>query len=92
MLRACSSLLPVRDQQRESAVDDSFHRARSEGQVGRLVVTQLRFAASPELYKSPCRKGYFRKGLSAGFAAEWSCNVRENPASQETIARQSFQE
>jgi hypothetical protein len=79
MLRACSSLLPVRDQQRESAVTTLFHRARSEGQVGRLVVTQLRFAASPELYKSLLQgRDISEKVFVQDLPREWSCNVREN--------------
>jgi hypothetical protein len=78
MLRACSSLLPARDQQRESAVETLFHRARQEGQVGRLVVTQLRFAASPELYKSLLQgRDISEKVFVQDLPREWSCNVRE---------------
>jgi uncharacterized protein (UPF0147 family) len=79
MLRACSSLLPARDKQRESAVETLFHRARQEGQVGRLVVTQVRFAASPELYKSLLQgRDISEKVLVQDLPREWSRNVREN--------------
>jgi hypothetical protein len=78
MLRACSSLLPARDQQRERAVETLFHRAQTEGQVGRLVVTQLRFAASPELYKSLLQgRDISEKVFVQDLPREWSCNVRE---------------
>jgi chorismate mutase len=79
MLRACSSLLPVRDPQRERAVTTLFHRARSEGQVGRLVVKQLRFAASPELYKSLLLgRDISETVVVQDLPRKWSCNVREN--------------
>lgn len=85
MLRACSSLLSDsdrdQDQQRERAVTRLFHRARSDGQVGRLVVTQLRFAASPELYKSLVGlqgRDTSEMVLVQDLPRAWSCNVREN--------------
>mmetsp|Transcript_12162 Transcript_12162/g.20582 ORF Transcript_12162/g.20582 Transcript_12162/m.20582 type:complete len:119 (+) Transcript_12162:2-358(+) len=51
MLRACSNLLPRSDSRRHVLVERIFDRARAEGQVSQMVLTQLRFAASPDLYK-----------------------------------------
>jgi hypothetical protein len=58
--------------------NDSFHRARSEGQVGRLVVTQLRFRRVPGTVQSRRQEGIFpEKVLCRICRVEWSCNVRE---------------
>jgi pentatricopeptide repeat protein len=85
MLRACSSLLPAQGSwqgddrnQRDTAVATLFDRACQEGQVGRLVMTQLRFAASHELYKSLMQgREISDKVFVQDLPREWSCNVRE---------------
>ncbi len=77
ILRACSSLLPRDDERRNQVVEYIFRRACQEGQVGRLVVTQLKFAASHGQYLALIgRDPSIRVNLKE-LPIEWTCNVRE---------------
>lgn len=51
MLRSCSSLLIVNTDRREAMVEGFFEQACKRGYVGRLVLKQMQFAASPDQYK-----------------------------------------
>ena len=48
MLRACATLLPRSHPDREQMVESFFQAACENGCVGKLVVKQMKFAASPE--------------------------------------------
>lgn len=50
ILRGCSSLLPY-GEQRYKVVEAIFRQACEDGMVGKFTLTQLWFAASPELYQ-----------------------------------------
>lgn len=80
ILRACSSLLPRYDTRRKQVVDQMFRMACKEGQVGRLVITQLKFAASPDQFLALTgRETTMRLNLNE-LPIEWTCNVREHPS------------
>jgi pentatricopeptide repeat protein len=49
VLRACSNLLPRSDPRRDELVHKIFSKARKEGHVSDMVLTQLKFAASAPL-------------------------------------------
>ena len=51
VLRACSTLLPRHDARRDDVAEKIFERACAEGRVSQMILDQLRFAASPALYK-----------------------------------------
>lgn len=51
VLRACSNLLPRSDSRRDELVEKVFRKARDEGYVNDMVLTQLKFAASTPLFR-----------------------------------------
>jgi pentatricopeptide repeat protein len=52
ILRACSNLLPkTGDNRRDKVVGHFFRKAQEEGLVSEMVLKQLKFAASPELFR-----------------------------------------
>jgi hypothetical protein len=52
ILRACSNLLSRTDERRDELAEKVFVKACREGQVSEMALTQLKFAASPGLYKA----------------------------------------
>lgn len=72
MLKACARLLPIKSQLRHKWVRTVFADAVSAGSVGDMVVSKLREAAPPDLYKE-LMQGHSRKSLPT----EWTANVQE---------------
>lgn len=77
VLRACSSLLPPSDTRRELVVDRIFRQACQDGLVGKLVLTQLGFAATPDHFRK--LTGFESAGevLMEELPKSWTANVRE---------------
>lgn len=80
VLRACSTLLPATDARRKRVVESIFRLACQEGLVSKLVVTQLRFAASPDQYQTLLGIPIEDSSCVSlhDLPQEWTCNVREN--------------
>jgi hypothetical protein len=77
MLRVCSSLLQP-SKQREHYVENFFTEACEFGCVGRLVITQLKFAATPEQYSNLLDRDTDDRMNLRDLPKEWTCNAREN--------------
>lgn len=77
MLRACSVLLDNNDRRRGEMVDDFFQEACLKGCVGRLVLKQMKFAASPEQYRRLVGHLQTDNITIQDLPRSWSQNVRE---------------
>ncbi len=88
MLRACSSLLPP-SKRREIEVDRFFREACSMGCVGRLVTTQLKFAATPEQYRQLTEREVEDRIVLKELPNEWTWNARDSRPVYKTYANSS---
>jgi hypothetical protein len=77
LLRACATLLHPTDPRREKLVEDIFHRACENGAVGRLVVTQLKFAATPAQHLRLTGRDIIDRINVKDLPRAWTRNVRE---------------
>jgi hypothetical protein len=73
MLRVCSSLLEP-SERREKFVDRFFREACETGCVGRLVVTQLKFAATPEQFRMLLDRDPDDRIYLNELPENWTCN------------------
>lgn len=78
ILRACSQLLPVDDERRDQLVQRIFKRACDEGQVSELVLTQLKFAASPQKYEDLTGLSSPQELDLLDSPREWRANVKSS--------------
>lgn len=78
MIRVCSGLLSTKDKRREKMVEDIFQEACENGSVGRLVVTQMKFAASPAQHIRLMGREVHEKINVIDLPRAWTQNVREN--------------
>jgi hypothetical protein len=83
LIRACSGLLHPKDKKREEVVDEIFQKACENGSVGRLVITQMKFAASPAQHIRLMGRDILEKINVKDLPRAWTQNVRET-------ARKSF--
>ena len=83
ILRACSTLLPPGDKRREELVESVFRKAKAEGQVGRLVLKQMKFAASARQYQEMLGRDKSSHIRTKELPVHWTCNVRENKSRRE---------
>lgn len=72
MLKACAKLLPSSSPVRQKWARKVFQDCCEAGRVGDMVISRMREAASPELYKE-LMNGHKRRELPC----EWTCNVVE---------------
>jgi hypothetical protein len=72
MLKACARLHPIKSPLREKWVRRTFADAVKAGCVGEMVVSKLREAATPDVYKE-LMQGHSRRQLPT----EWTMNVNE---------------
>ena len=72
MMKACARLLPYPSPARRQWLRTVFGDAVAAGQVGDMVVSKLREAAAPDLYRE-LMEGHSRRRLPAA----WTANVRE---------------
>ena len=77
LLKAWSILIPKDDERRSRIVSSVFRQCCLEGQVGTMVLNQLRFAASPELYKTLIGKTMQEEVNLKSIPSQWSRNVKE---------------
>ena len=78
LLRACATLLDSKDKTREKTVDEVFSNACQTGNVGRLVVTQMKFAATPEQHIRLFGRDIIERINVKELPRAWTRNVREN--------------
>jgi len=78
MLRACSSLVPS-SEYREKLVDLFFTEACEKGCVGRLVIQQLKFAATREQQMRLLKRQFGEREYVhlSELPKHWTCNSRE---------------
>lgn len=77
LLRACSGLLARNKKRREEMVDEIFGEACLNGCVGRLVLTQMKFATSPDQYLRLVGHNQMATITVQDIPRAWSQNVRE---------------
>ena len=83
MLKACARLQPMKSSLREKWIRITFNDSVQAGCVGDMVVSKLREAATPNLYKE-LMQGYSKKQLPS----DWTVNVQEN--SEYRASKRSF--
>jgi hypothetical protein len=77
LIRACSGLLHSKDTKREGMVEELFQKACENGSVGRLVITQMKFAASPSQHIRLTGRDILEKVHINELPRAWTQNVRE---------------
>jgi len=77
LIRAWSNLFPKDDERRDNIIDSVFKQCCKEGQLGLMVLQQLKFAASPELYRSLLGKEITDEVNLTELPPEWSKHVHE---------------
>jgi hypothetical protein len=77
ILRACACLLPLTDKRRVQTVDDIFQKAATQGQVGRLVMAQMKFAATPQQHLRLTGQDYTERTITQNLPRAWTRHVRE---------------
>lgn len=77
LIRVCSALLRPQDKMREEMVDEIFQKACENGCVGRLVVAQMKFAASPSQHIRLTGRDVLEKIDVKDLPRAWTQNVRE---------------
>jgi hypothetical protein len=82
VLRACASLLSTTDPRRKEKVDYFFQEAASHGQVGKLVLKQLKFAALPSQHLRLTGRDITDRVSLKDLPRGWTQNVPENVRNQ----------
>ena len=77
LLRACASLLKESDAQREKLVEEIFEQACDSGSVGRLVITQMKFASTPDQHLKLTGRDIVERINKQDLPKSWTRNVRE---------------
>jgi len=77
LLKAWCNLIPKDDDRRTRAVNSVFRQCCRDGQVGSMVLQQLKYAASPELYRTLIGKDITVEVNISNFPPQWSRNVKE---------------
>jgi hypothetical protein len=83
-LACCANLIPSDDKQRRiTVVEPVFLQACKDGQVGEIVLNQLRLAAPDDLYQKLVGNivqstGNVKRVRFEDLPAEWRCNVRND--------------
>lgn len=77
LLKAWCNLIPKDDERRARAVNSVFRQCCKDGQVGNMVLIQLRYAASPELYCTLIGRNISEQITLSNLPARWSRNVKE---------------
>mmetsp|Transcript_15397 Transcript_15397/g.29006 ORF Transcript_15397/g.29006 Transcript_15397/m.29006 type:complete len:864 (+) Transcript_15397:110-2701(+) len=77
LLKAWCNLIPKDDERRSRIVRSVFRQCCKDGQVGNMVMQQLKYAASPELYRSLVGKDITQEIKISNLPTKWSRNVKE---------------
>ena len=91
ILRSASTLLPPGDLRREQLVESVFRKACNKGQVGQMVLKQMKFAASAELYQKLLGRNIDDRISLNELPSSWSCNVREVPRTRKCHGESTVQ-
>jgi tetratricopeptide (TPR) repeat protein len=78
ILRCCGTLLSPRDKTRQEMVEYMFQKACEQGQVGRLVVNQMKFAAQPHQHMRLTGLDLMERVNMRDLPRAWTRNVKEN--------------
>jgi hypothetical protein len=79
-LKACANLIPLDDERRRLVVEPVFRQCCKDGQVGEIVLKQLRLAAPDDLYQK-LLGGLIRPGCPVrleDIPLAWRRNLRED--------------
>lgn len=77
LLKAWCNLIPKDDERRQRVVKSVFTQCCKEGQVGTMVMQQLKYAASPDLYRELVGMDVKDDVKMASLPSHWSQNVKE---------------
>lgn len=77
LLKAWCNLIPKDDERRTRAVKSVFLQCCKDGMVGPMVMQQLKYAASPELYHLLVGKDISSEVRMSSLPQAWSRNVKE---------------
>jgi PPR repeat. len=77
LLKAWCNLIPKDDDRRNRIVRSVFRQCCKDGQVGNMVMQQLKYAASPELYRTLIGKDITQEIKISNLPTKWSRNVKE---------------
>ena len=77
LLKAWCNLIPKDDERRARAVNSVFRQCCKDGQVGNMVLTQLKYAASPVLYRTLIGRDIAEQITLSKLPAIWSRSVKE---------------
>lgn len=77
LLKAWCNLIPKDDDRRSRIVSSVFRQCCKDGQVGNMVIQQLKFAASPELYRSLIGRDITQEIKLSNLPTKWSRNLKE---------------
>ena len=77
LLKAWCNLIPKDDERRDRVVNSVFRQCCKDGQVGLMVMQQLQFAASPELYRTLVGSDITAEVKISSLPLQWCRNVRE---------------
>lgn len=77
LLKAWCNLIPTNDERRPKIVKSVFQQCCKDGMVGPMVIQQLKYAATPELYLSLVGKDIKEEIKIASLPSQWSRNVNE---------------
>jgi hypothetical protein len=78
-IKACANLMPDDDEMRRVVLKRAFRQCCKDGQVGDMVLYQIKRAAPADLYEELLAA--VRSGTDVSvqdLPLEWRCNVREN--------------
>ena len=78
ILRACSTLLPPGDIRRKELVDVVFRKACREGRVSRMVLAQMKFAASAAQYREIIGRYIEENVRPKDLPSAWTFRTRDN--------------
>jgi hypothetical protein len=79
-LKACANLIPTDEERRRVVVEPVFLQCCKDGQVGEIVLRQLRLAAPEDLYNK-LLGDISQTGLRVtlkDLPPEWRCNVKND--------------
>jgi len=77
LLKAWCNLIPNEDERRHRIVNSVFLQCCKDGQVGSMVMQQLQYAATPELYRTLVGKDVNDDVNLSSLPWQWTRNVKE---------------
>lgn len=86
LLKAWCNLIPKDDERRARIVRSVFRQCCKEGQVGNMVMQQLKYAATPELYRALTGKDVTQDIKISNLPTNWSKNVKERQGKMSRIS------